>query len=74
VDLIVREARLPEGDGVRDIGIVGGRIRRIAPRLDETAASEIAAGGRLVIPGLVESHFHLDKALLGAVTGKLAMA
>ena len=66
MDLIIREARLPEGDGLHDVGIAGGRILRIAPRIAETAASEIAAGGRLVIPGLVESHFHLDKALLGA--------
>jgi cytosine/creatinine deaminase len=64
--LLRSEARLPEGAGFRDIGIAGGRIRRIAPRPTETAASEIATGGRLVIPGPVESHFHLDKALLGA--------
>lgn len=39
---------------------------RIAPRIAEPGEREIPAEGRLVVPGLVESHFHLDKALLGA--------
>ncbi len=66
MNLIVRGARLPSGGGRVDIGVAGGRIARIAPRIAETAPRELHAGGRLVIPGLVESHFHLDKALLGA--------
>jgi cytosine deaminase len=64
MDTIVRGARLPRRDGRHDVGIAKGRIARIAPRLGERAAREIAADGRVVIPGLVESHFHLDKALL----------
>ena len=66
MDLVIRGARLPHGRGLVDIGVAGGRIARIAPGLAETAPREIRAEGRLVIPGLVESHFHLDKALLGA--------
>lgn len=66
MDLIVRDARLADRAGRADIGIAGGRIRRIGERLPERGAREIDAAGRVVIPGLVESHFHLDKALLGA--------
>jgi cytosine deaminase len=66
VNLVVRSARLPSGAGPVDIGVAGGRIARIAPHIAEPGAHEIRAEGRLVIPGLVESHFHLDKALLGA--------
>lgn len=66
MDLIVHDARLPGREGLADLGIAGGRIRRIAPRIAEAAAREIAAEGRVVIPGLVDAHFHLDKALLGA--------
>jgi cytosine deaminase len=66
VDLIVRGARLPTGEGPVDLGIADGRIRRIAARVEGDAAREVRAGGRLVVPGLVESHFHLDKAFLGA--------
>jgi cytosine deaminase len=66
VDLIIRGARLFDRDGRADIAIAGGRIRRIAERIADKGAREIVADGRVVIPGLVESHFHLDKALLGA--------
>ncbi len=71
MDTIVRGARLPRYPGRHDIGIAKSRIVRIAPRIDERGAREIAADGRVVIPGLVESHFHLDKALLapGAPAG-----
>ncbi len=66
MNLVVRLARLPSGGGPVDIGVANGRIARIAPHIAEPGAREIRAEGRLVIPGLVESHFHLDKALLGA--------
>ncbi len=69
MELIVRGARLPDREGLVDIGIAGGRIRRLEPRLPVGDAREIAAQGRLVIPGLVEAHFHLDKALLARVPG-----
>lgn len=35
MELIVRGARLPDTAGIVDLGVVGGRIRRIAPRLPE---------------------------------------
>jgi cytosine deaminase len=66
MDAIIRDARVPGGPGPVDIGIGAGRIAAVAPGLAAPGAREIAAGGRLVVPGLVESHFHLDKALLGA--------
>jgi cytosine/creatinine deaminase len=46
-----------------DIGVEGGRIAAIAPRLEaDVPADDI--GGRLVIPGFVESHIHLDKSCI----------
>lgn len=63
-DLLVRGARLPDAgrDGATvDIGIVGGRFAAIAPRLTEEAGEMVEAGGRLVSPGFVETHIHLDK-------------
>jgi cytosine deaminase len=63
-DLILRNARLPNGNAenaVVDLAITNGRIAAIAPGLGNAAAS-LDAGGRLVSSGLVESHFHLDKA------------
>ena len=62
-DLILRNARLADGDATRasvDIAIADGRIAAIAPRIGGDGEN-VDAGGRLVSPGLVESHFHLDK-------------
>ena len=62
-DLLLCGACLPDRDGLVNIAIVGERIAGIdiVPR---TARATIDLGGRLVTPGLVESHIHLDKALL----------
>lgn len=67
MELVLRNARLPEQPAdapLVDIGIEAGRIAAIAPGLRagrEGAAEEIDAGGRLVAPGLIETHIHLDK-------------
>jgi len=66
MDLIIRGARTPDRAGRVDLALRDGRIAKIAPRVAEAGGQEIDVGGQLVIPGLVESHFHLDKALLGA--------
>jgi len=63
VDLIIRDARLRHREGLADVGIAGGRIEAIAPRLAGGAGEEIDAAGRLTVPAFVEPHIHLDKAL-----------
>ena len=62
-DVIVRNADIATAaDRYRaDIGIVGGRIVAIAQLLAGTAAEEIDAAGRLVTPGGVDGHVHLDQ-------------
>ncbi len=66
LDLIIRNVRLasagPDAPTV-DIGIQNGIIVAIEPRLAVEGVVH-DAGGKLVSPGLVESHFHLDKALI----------
>ena len=59
MDLIVRNARLPNGD-LADIGTEGGRIVVIQPGLVADAPI-YDAEGCLVCAGLVETHIHLDK-------------
>jgi cytosine deaminase len=61
VNLILRRVRLEDGDGLHDIGIAGERIVAIAPRIEEEAAVELDAEGRLASTALVEPHIHLDK-------------
>lgn len=62
LDLIVRGARFGTADGLRtaDIGIADKRIAAIAPSL-AADAPVVEADGGLVVPGLVETHVHLDK-------------
>jgi len=63
-DLLLTNARLPEAapaDPTVDIGIAAGRIAAIGPALGAEAAELVDCGGRLVSPGFVETHIHLDK-------------
>ena len=66
-DLVLRHARIAGRDGeLVDIGVRDGRIAEISPRLetDLDSADEIALEGRLLIPGFVETHIHLDKSCI----------
>jgi len=66
LDLIIRNARLaragPDHPTV-DIGVQHGIIVAVEPNLTAEGPA-YDAGGKLVSPGLIESHFHLDKAML----------
>ncbi len=61
MDLILRNARALGGpDSPIDVGIDKGRIAAIAPSL-AADGDELDIGGRLLSPGLIETHIHLDK-------------
>ena len=63
MDLILRNAR-PIGSGaITDIGIEKGKIAAIAPNL-AAEGETIDLGGRLVSPGFIETHIHLDKSCI----------
>ena len=62
-DLIFRNARTRGSAVPVDIGVSEGRIAAIEPRL-VCDAPEIDVGGKLVLPGFVDTHIHLDKACL----------
>jgi len=53
-----------DGEPYVDIAIDRGHIVDIRACIDASAACVIDAEGRAVIPGLLEPHVHLDKALL----------
>lgn len=60
-EFVLRNARLANGESRPvDVGIAGGRIAAIESGLPAQGAT-FDAGARFVSPGLVESHFHLDK-------------
>jgi len=65
VEMLVTNVRSLGGDAV-DIHIVDGKIvsldRGVTPA---HGATVIDGGGRLVFPGFVDAHTHMDKTLLG---------
>ena len=63
METILRNARLPGGSGTVDIGIDGGRIAAIEPHLKADGES-VDVGARLVSPGFIETHIHLDKSCI----------
>ncbi len=63
MDLILRNANLPDGRSGIDIGLKEGRIAALQPKLQAIAREEIDATGNLVTPPFVDAHFHLDSAL-----------
>jgi dihydropyrimidinase len=62
LDLVIRKARVATAADVFDcdIGIAGGRIVALGQQLP-AAAREIDAAGRVVTPGGVDAHCHLDQ-------------
>jgi cytosine deaminase len=64
IDLKLVGARLPNRSGTWDIAIANGIITDIAPTISSPALTTLELHQQLVIPGLVEGHIHLDKALL----------
>lgn len=64
MDLKIVQATLPGYQEPQDIAIADGVIQAIAPRMDEPSTQTFDARRWLVIPGLVDAHIHLDKALL----------
>jgi cytosine deaminase len=64
MDLLIANARVWDDRPPVDIAIEGDRIVGIDTRIDAEAGRTIDAGGRAVLPGFVEPHLHLDKALI----------
>ncbi|MGB3309752.1 MAG: amidohydrolase family protein [Nodosilinea sp.] len=68
-DLQIINARLPDRDGLWNLVLSQGKIAAIAPASSNPAPTAdpshtLNASASLLIPGLVDGHIHLDKALL----------
>ncbi len=74
IDLLLKNAKLEGNDVYLDIAIADGIIIDRAPStslkagssLDYVARQTLDLGGQLLIPGFVESHLHLDIALMNS--------
>jgi len=67
-DLIFRNARTRSSAIPVDIGVAGGRITAIEPRL-ACEAAEIDIGGRLALPGFVDTTSIPTRPACSAVAG-----
>ncbi|MET7518015.1 amidohydrolase family protein [Streptomyces sp. NPDC005480] len=65
--LILRQARVEDALSPSDVVIDGGRVRAVGDASGQDADVVIDCAGRVVLPGFVEPHLHLDKALLDGV-------
>ena len=63
MDLIVRNANLPDGRTGLDLGIRDGKFIAVEPGLQASAPTELDACGCLVSPPFVDAHFHMDATL-----------
>lgn len=64
MDMIIRRVRIDDEQPLVDIGIESGRIVAIEETIDKQGDQEIDAEGRVALPGFIEPHLHLEKALL----------
>ncbi len=74
LDLILRGGRVIDPatgrDGIADLGIAGDRIAAIAPALPTDAAQQVIdVSGKIVIPGMIDTHGHVYE----HVTGKFGL-
>ena len=64
VDLLIRNARVVDGTGspwfVSDVAVDDGQILAVGPNLDMEAAEVIDAAGRMVTPGFIDVHVHVE--------------
>lgn len=63
MDLVIRNAVLPDGATGMDLAIDAGRIAAIGHALPMRGRQEIDAAGDLVSPPFVDAHFHMDATL-----------
>ncbi|MES0812291.1 amidohydrolase family protein [Roseibium sp. SCPC15] len=62
-DLLVKNANLPDGRTGVDIACRGGLVEAVEPAIEADAGNVLDAGGKLVSPPFVDSHFHMDATL-----------
>lgn len=66
IDLMLRNTHIEGEEKNLDLAIDNGVVIDRGPGLDYTARQELELGGDLLIPGFVESHLHLDVALMNS--------
>ena len=63
MEIVIRNATLPDGRSSMDLAIANGKIAAVGVQLPVKGAREIDAEGDLVTPPFVDAHFHMDATL-----------
>jgi len=63
LDLLIRNANLPDGRTGIDIAVQSGRIIEVAPHIAGPARETLDAAGQLASPPFIDAHFHMDATL-----------
>jgi len=63
-DLILKGGRIIDPsqklDQVGDVGFAGGKVAKVAPRLEPDATTDVRdVAGRIIVPGLIDLHTHV---------------
>ena len=64
LDILIKNVAVWGSDAPCDLAIAGGRFVAVPHNAAEESALVLDAGGRIAVPGFVEPHIHLDKALI----------
>ena len=64
LDILIKNVAVWGSDTPRDLAIAGGHFVAVPQNATEISALVLDAGGRIAVPGFVEPHIHLDKALI----------
>ena len=69
-DLLIRGIHVfaPEDLGVNDVAIADGKVAAIGARLELPAAQELDGRGKLLLPGVIETHAHMSMPFAGTKT------
>ncbi len=60
---------------VRDVALAGGKVARVAERLDASCAKQVVdAAGKIVTPGLIDIHVHTFAGRLGLRADETSLA
>ncbi|MBM3789478.1 MAG: D-aminoacylase [Acidobacteria bacterium] len=70
-DLLIRNARVIDGTGnpwyLGSVGIKDGRIAAVGSLSGSSATREIEAGGRVLSPGFIDVHTHIETTRTGGI-------
>jgi len=63
LDLLIRQGLVvtPEGVQRKDVGVLRGRIVRVAEAISDAAVAEIDATGLHLFPGILDAHVHFNE-------------